>query len=92
MNDQVGFQGGLLHIAARQGAVEPAALLIKHYNATVDFPFWVGRTALHVACEEDSAGVVEVMLSTNKADVNLVTKADDVNGYTAMHLAAYRKN
>lgn len=43
----------------------------------------VGRTAVHLCCERNTAGVLEVLLNTGKVDVNATT----ASGASALHFA-----
>ena len=43
----------------------------------------VGRTPVHLCCERNAAGVLEVLLATGRADVNATT----ASGASALHFA-----
>jgi ankyrin len=74
----------LLHIATRAGRVKNVELLLEH-GANIDTADDLGRTALHVAAESESATVLELLL-TEGADPN--ASSPDKSMEPPLHIAA----
>lgn len=60
-----------LIIAARNGNLEAARLLIEKGRANVNLAGYGGLTALHHACKNDETEMVELLLDVGKCSVNI---------------------
>ena len=74
----------LLHLAAYNGWEDIAALLATEYHCDVTGKDECGRTALHYACINGHAHMVQYLLSTGRVD----PKAIDNDGYTPEDIAS----
>ncbi|EDV26073.1 uncharacterized protein TRIADDRAFT_6735, partial [Trichoplax adhaerens] len=94
VNDTDGKKNTPLLLAAARGRTKVVQVIINYKNSHPNIDLAMnnlnGDTALHVACENGHAAIVQLLLSCSDfiRDIN----AQNVKGDTALHLAARNGN
>ena len=78
-----------LHLAVVAGETPTVEVLCKDPNIKSDLKTIEGKTALHLAVENEYVNIVETILRLHP---NEDFRTRDINGNTVFHLAAYRPN
>ena len=89
VNQEYRSRGGytLLGLAAQYGSIEEVKMLLARPRIDPNIPLILNkRTALHIAVHNKRIENVKVLLNDERVDRN----KQDIHGWTALHLAAYR--